>query len=85
MEQKKLMADLVLGQQCTPGNYKHKGKNLGLYSAQLSQIIARVDGNKKGYPKKGDYEIKQIKERGGKKETLKKKENLEIKGEPLTL
>lgn len=39
VEQKKLMAVLVLGQQCTLGNYKHKGRNLGLYSAQLSQII----------------------------------------------
>lgn len=47
MEQKKLMAVLVLGQQCTLGNYKHKGKNLGLYSAQLSQIIERVHENKK--------------------------------------
>ena len=47
VEQKKLMAVLVLGQQCTPGNYKHKGKNLGLYSTQLSQIIERVHGNKK--------------------------------------
>lgn len=39
MEQKELMAVLVPGQQCTLGNYKHKGENLGLYSAQLSQIM----------------------------------------------
>lgn len=43
VEQKKLMVVLVLGQQCTLGNYKHKRggrkkKNLGLNSAQLSQI-----------------------------------------------
>lgn len=47
MEQKKLMAVLVLGQQCTLGNYKHKGKNLGLYSTQLSQIMEQEEAQKK--------------------------------------
>lgn len=47
VEQKKLMAVLVLGQQCMLGNYKHKRKNLGLYSAQLSQIIELEEAKKK--------------------------------------
>jgi len=47
VKQKKLMAVLVLGQQCTLGNYKHKRKNLGLYSAQLSQIIEREEAKQK--------------------------------------
>lgn len=75
MEQKKLMAVLVLGQQCTLGNYKHKRgereekKNLGLHSAQLSQIkkeqVHRNKKKKKGgaYLKRGD-EAEQ--RRGGK-------------------
>lgn len=77
MEQKKLMAVLVLGQQCTLGNYKHKRgereekkKNLGLHSAQLSQIKKRTSASeqkgKKGggaYLKRGD-ETEQ--RRGGK-------------------
>lgn len=53
VEQKKLMAVLVLGQQCTLGNYKHKRggekekkkKNLGLHSAQLSQIKKRTSAS----------------------------------------
>lgn len=54
VEQKKLMAVLVLGQQCMLGNYKHKRKNLGLYSAQLSQIIELEEAKKKKSYRKTD-------------------------------
>lgn len=93
MEQKKLMAVLVLGQQCTLGNYKHKGKDLGLYSAQLSQIMELEEAEKGVDPQKRDA-IKQIngekeqKKRRRKEKHVKERKRKtaisEIKGEVLT-
>lgn len=55
-----LMAALVLGQQCTLGNYKHKGKkrNLGLYS---NAIVAN-NGTSARVTKKRRRREREIKE-----------------------
>lgn len=68
MEQKKLMAVLVLGQQCTLGNYKHKrGEKKSWTPLHTIVTNKRTSALKqKGAIERG--EMKQGKKNGGKGE-----------------